>query len=224
MVTKSRAGSFRSESFGLRVGLTGGIGSGKSAVADQLGSLGAAIIDTDLIARALTGPNGAAMDALTDAFGSQFVSPTGALDRSRMRDLAFRDAVAKQRLEGILHPLIRDEALSRARSAASSAPYLVFVVPLLVESLEWRQRVDRLLVIDCTATTQLKRVSASRRLDSSLVRSVIKQQAPRAARLDAADDILVNEDTLDALALRVQRLHRHYCVHAAGRKRKTQRL
>lgn len=201
------------------VGLTGGIGSGKSAVADHFAALGAAIVDTDAIAHALTAPGGAAIAAIVREFGADCLDDRGALDRRRMRERVFGDAQAKAKLEAILHPRIREAALAAAASAAAVAPYVVFVVPLLVESGAWRDRVDRLLVIDCSQATQEARVCARSGLDRALARRIIAQQASRAERLAAADDVLVNEGTLAQLAPRVQRLHARYNALAAGRRR-----
>lgn len=210
-----QAATCRSEYFA--VGLTGGIGSGKSAVADRFAALGAAIVDTDAIAHALTAAGGAAIEAIAREFGPDYIDAAGSLDRPRMRERVFNDPQAKARLEAILHPRIREAALAAAAQAAARAPYVVFVVPLLVESGTWRSRVDRLLVIDCSTATQEARVCARSGLDAALVRRIIAQQASRAERLAAADDVLVNEGTLAQLAPRVQRLHARYLERAASR-------
>ncbi len=210
-----QAATCRSEYFA--VGLTGGIGSGKSAVADRFAALGAAIVDTDAIAHALTAAGGAAIEAIAREFGPDYIDAAGSLDRPRMRERVFNDPQAKARLEAILHPRIREAALAAAARAAARAPYVVFVVPLLVESGTWRSRVERLLVIDCSAATQEARVCARSGLDAALVRRIIAQQASRAERLAAADDVLVNEGTLAQLAPRVQRLHARYLERAASR-------
>jgi dephospho-CoA kinase len=214
MAGTSRAASCRSEANAFTVGLTGGIGSGKTAVADRFAALGAAVVDSDVIAHALTAPGGAAIEAIASEFGAEYINADGALDRPRMRELAFRDPSAKARLEALLHPRIRELALAAAAEAAGRAPYVVFVVPLLIESRSWRSRVDRLLVIDCSAATQEARVCARSGLDAALARTIIAQQACRADRLDAADDVLVNEGPLDQLEPRVQWLHRRYCEYA----------
>lgn len=190
------------------VGLTGGIGSGKSLVADMLAERGAAVVDTDAIAHALTAPHGAAMDAIAAAFGTRFVTPEGALDRARMRALVFTDPDAKRRLEAILHPLIRTEAEDRAARAA--APYVVFVVPLLVESGGWRQRVQRILVVDCPESVQIQRVMARNNMAEEQVRAILAAQASRAERLAAADDVIVNDGPVAALGPEVDRLHAKY--------------
>ena len=210
--------SSRSERPAFAVGLTGGIGSGKSAAADMFALRGAAIIDSDAIAHALTAAGGAAVDEIATQFGTRYVGADGALDRRLMRERVFRDPSAKALLESILHPRIRELAMMQAEAARDSAPYVIFVVPLLIESGNWRRRVDRILVIDCSPATQEARVCARSRLDAVLVRTIIAQQASRADRLDAADDVLVNEGPLEQLDRRVQRLHRRYCECAHGHR------
>ena len=175
----------------LRIGLTGGIGSGKSTVAKVLADLGAGVIDTDRIARELSGPGGAAIDAIAAAFGSDIIDTSGALDRGRMRTLAFADSTARRRLEAILHPLIGDE--TERRASAATAPVVVFDVPLLVESGRWPALVDRVWVIDCRETTQLERVVARSGWSTDAVRAVIEQQATRARRRAHADVVLYND-------------------------------
>jgi dephospho-CoA kinase len=202
--------------------MTGGIGSGKSAVADLFAELGAAIVDTDAIAHGLTAPGGAAIQAITQEFGTQYIGSDGAVDRRRMRELVFRDPAAKARLEAILHPRIRQQAGAEATTALQRAPYVIFVVPLLVESGSWRSRIDRLLVIDCPEATQLARVCGHRGLEANLVRGIIAQQASRQQRLDCADDVVVNDGPIDQLPARVSRLHCHYCDGA--REARQQRL
>lgn len=210
MASPSRGGLFRSEPR-FSVGLTGGIGSGKTAVSELFARLGASVVDTDAIAHSLTGPGGAAVHALEQSFGAQFVAVDGGLDRQRMRELIFRDPDAKARLEAILHPLIREQAVAEARRASGTSPYVIFVVPLLVESGRWREQVARLLVIDCAQSTQEARVRARNGFETALVRRIIAQQATRASRLDVADDILVNEGPRAGLGARVRRLHQRYC-------------
>ncbi len=183
-----------------RIGLTGGIGSGKSTVARTLVACGATLVDTDAIARALTAPGGAALPALAAAFGPDIVGADGALDRDRMRALAFGDAAAKARLEGVLHPMIGAEA-QRQAAAAGGRP-IVFDVPLLTESAHWRARVERILVVDCREDTQVARVVARNGWADEAVRRVIAQQAPRAARRAIADAVIFNDgigpDALEA--------------------------
>lgn len=175
----------------LRIGLTGGIGSGKSAVAALLAQHGAAIIDTDLIARQLTLPGGAAIGAIVQAFGAELIDASGALDRARMREWVFSEPVAKQRLEAILHPLIGVETERQARAAV--APAVVFDVPLLVESGRWRAKVDKVLVVDCREATQIERVVARSGWTPQAVRSVLDQQAPRGLRRACADAVISND-------------------------------
>jgi len=190
----------------LRVGLTGGIGSGKSTVGQLLAAVGAALIDTDLIARQLTLPSGAAIDSIARAFGPQLIAADGALDRARMRDLVFGDAGAKQRLEAILHPLIGLET-ERQAAAAQGAPALVFDVPLLVESGRWRAKVDKVLVVDCSEATQVERVVRRSGWTPEAVRAVIASQASRSQRRASADAVIFNDGiTPDQLAADVRAL------------------
>ena len=191
------------------VGLTGGIGSGKTTVADMFGAQGAAIIDTDLIAHALTAPGGAAMPAIMASFGAQFVTSDGALDRVRMRTAVFSDAAAKTRLEAILHPMIRIE--TERATAAATGVYLLYVVPLLVESGSWRARVDRILVVDCPPPLQVARVMRRNAMREAEVLAIMAAQASRADRLAAADDVIVNDGGAGELAPQVAQLHALYC-------------
>jgi dephospho-CoA kinase len=214
MAGTSLDASSPSEPLGFAVGLTGGIGSGKTAVADQFEALGAAIIDSDAIAHQLTAAGGAAIEAIAGQFGPHYIAADGALDRRRMRELVFRDPSAKAQLEAILHPRIRHLAMARAAATIGRSPYVMFVVPLLIESGNWRGRVDRILVVDCSPAAQEARVCARSRLEPVLVRTIMAQQAPRADRLDAADDIIVNDGPIGQLTSRVQWLHRSYCGYA----------
>jgi dephospho-CoA kinase len=195
------------------IGLTGGIGCGKTTVADLFAARGAAVIDTDQIAHALTAPHGAAMPALLDEFGADFATPEGALDRAKMRALVFADPGARTRLEAILHPRIREATAAAALLA--TGPYLIFVVPLLIESGTWRERVTRVLAIDCPEEVQVARVMARNKLPESQVRAIMAAQVTRAQRQAAADDILLNDDGLDALLPQVERLHAFYLDEAA---------
>ncbi len=193
----------------LRIGLTGGIGSGKSTVAGLLATRGAAVIDTDLIARVLTLPGGAAIDAIAKAFGSDLMDPSGALNRIRMRELVFADTGAKRRLEAILHPLIGRETERQADSA--DAPALVFDVPLLVESGHWRARVDKVLVVDCREATQIARVVARAGWSALAAQAVIDSQATRAQRRACADAVIHNDRlTPGQLAEQVHALWREW--------------
>ncbi len=174
-----------------RIGLTGGIGSGKSTVARQLGELGAAVIDADAISRQLTLPGGAAIEALRHSFGNEFIAADGSLDRDRMRALAFADPQAKQRLEDIIHPLVGAE--TEARATAATAAAIVFDVPLLVESGRWRARVDRVWVVDCREQTQVARVMARSGWAAEDVQRVLVRQASRQQRRAAADVVIHND-------------------------------
>jgi len=194
------------------VGLTGGIGSGKSVVARLFAERGADIVDTDAIARGLTAAHGAAMPALLAAFGDEFADAHGALDRARMRALVFSQPDAKRRLEGILHPMIRAAVL--AESLLGTAPYVIFDIPLLVESGAWRDRVDRVLVVDCPEALQVARVIARSALPVTQVHAIMAAQATRQARLAAADDVIDNGGELAALAPQVDRLHATYLTMA----------
>jgi dephospho-CoA kinase len=178
----------------MRIGLTGGIGSGKSSVATMLARRGAAIIDTDKIARQLTVAGGAAMAALQRTFGTTILLANGALDRDVMRALAFADPAARKRLEAVLHPLIDARALSDA--AAVSGAWVVFDVPLLTESPRWRERVDRVLVVDCSARTQAERVARRVGWTRDAAERVIASQAGRATRRAIADAVIFN-DSID---------------------------
>jgi len=185
---------------GLRLGLTGGIGSGKSTVAGLFAALGAAVIDTDQIAHELTRAGGAAMARIAQVFGPGVVDAHGALDRARMRERVFADAAVKSQLEGILHPMIAVETQRRA-GAAAQAPMLLFDVPLLVESTHWRDRVDKVLVVDCPEETQIRRVMARSGWTRDAVRAVIDRQAPRSLRRACADAVIANDAvSLDTLA------------------------
>ena len=190
----------------LRIGLTGGIGSGKSTVGTMLASLGAALIDTDLIARRLTASGGAAIPAIVAAFGAGFIAADGSLDRPRMRLAAFEDASVRSRLEAILHPLIGIE-VAREAGLAAAAPAIVFDVPLLVESGHWRSRVDAVWVVDCDEALQVERVAVRPGWSEDAARAVIAQQATRAERRAAADAVIHNQGlSLAALAAEVHEL------------------
>jgi dephospho-CoA kinase len=194
----------------VRIGLTGGIGSGKSSVAALLSRQGAAIIDTDAIARHLSQSGGAAMPQIREAFGDALVDATGGLDRQRMRALAFSDPEAKRRLESILHPQINLEAERQAGLAGAAA--CVFDVPLLVESGGWRARVDKILVVDCPEQTQIERVAARQGWSVQAAQSVIAQQAARSVRRACADAVIFNHGiSLDELGDQVRSLWRLWC-------------
>ena len=208
-MTASRAASGASR---LVVGLTGGIGSGKSAAAEEFARLGATVVDTDAIAHELTAKGGAAMPALEKLFGPHVVEPDGSLNRRTMRDLVFTDPEKKRALERLLHPMIRDE--SARRIAAAAGPYVVHVVPLLIEAGDYRLRVDRVLVVDCPEQTQLERVRARSGLSEDEVRAIMRTQASRAERLAAADDVIDNGGARDALLTQVAALHKKYLQFA----------
>lgn len=192
----------------LRIGLTGGIGSGKSTVASMLTERGAAVIDADAISRATTASGGAALPAIVQTFGPALISADGALDRAAMRDLVFRDASARQRLEAIIHPLVSQETDRQAQAAlAAGHLMLVFDVPLLVESgARWRSRVDRVWVVDCDPATQIERVMTRNQLPREQVEQILAAQSSRPQRLAAADTVLFNGagTTLDDLRQQVQ--------------------
>jgi dephospho-CoA kinase len=192
----------------MRIGLTGGIGSGKSTVGAMLVRCGATLVDTDAIARRLTLPGGAAMPALMRAFGASAIDAEGGLARAAMRELAFADAGVRRRLEAILHPLIGNEAVREAHAASGS---VVFDVPLLAESNQWRDRVDRVLVVDCCESTQQARVMQRAGWTEQAARAVIAQQATRATRRACADAVIYNDSlSLEQLALEVDALCRHW--------------
>jgi dephospho-CoA kinase len=195
------------------VGLTGGIGSGKSAVAELFAGLGIDVIDTDAIAHELTRPGGIAIEPIRAAFGSGVIGPDGALDRGRMRRLAFADPAAKKKLEAILHPLIREQSDRRAKRAQSE--YVILVVPLLVESGIDRSRCQRVLVVDCSEAQQIERVMRRSGLSEEEVREIVAAQARREQRLAQADDLIDNTGAREALAPQVARLDAKYLTLAA---------
>lgn len=190
------------------VGLTGGIGSGKSAAADEFARLGAAVVDTDRIAHELTRAGGAAIAGVRELFGDSVIAPDGAMDRKALRERVFTDPQAKRRLEALLHPMIREQ--SARRIAAATEPYVVHVVPLLVESPDYRKRVQRVLVVDCPEPMQVERVRKRSGLSGDEVQAIVRSQASRAQRLAAADDVIDNSGTVAALQKQVETLHRIY--------------
>jgi dephospho-CoA kinase len=196
----------------LRVGLTGGIGSGKSTVLAMLAKLGAAAIDADAISRSTTAANGAAIAQIERVFGPDFITAERSLDRQRMREHTFADAGARKRLEAIIHPLVGAESARQVEAAlAAGAKCIVFDVPLLVESGRWRQRVDRVLVVDCSEATQVARVMSRSGLAEPEVRAIIAVQATRALRLAAADLVICNEHlSLEHLAAQVEEAARRF--------------
>jgi dephospho-CoA kinase len=194
------------------IGLTGGIGSGKSAAANEFARLGATLVDTDVIAHELTAKGGLALPRIREMFGDQAIAPDGAMDRAWMRQTAFADPAARKKLEGVLHPMIRAESSRRIAAALGSneVPYVVHVVPLLIESPDYRSRVDRVLVVDAPEETQVARVRARSGLDEEQIHAVIRAQAPRAERLAAADDVIDNSGDLASLRQQVAALHEKY--------------
>ena len=211
-------------SLAFGVGLTGGVGSGKSTIATMLSKRGAGLVDADAIAHQLTGAGGAAMTKLRESFGAEAIAPDGSLDRARMRVRVFSDDAARAQLESLLHPLIR--AAMRERAAMlidGGSPYVVHVVPLLVETANWRAYADRLLLVDCSATTQLARVCARTGIDEATARRIVAAQATRQQRLTAADDVLLNEAPLDHVEQKVEQLHCAY-LRAAAKKRSCETL
>ncbi len=197
----------------LVVGLTGGIGSGKSAVADAFAARGAPVCDTDRLAHALTAPGQAGLSAIAAAFGDRFIGPDGGLDRTRLRERVFADAGDRAKLEAILHPLIRSAALAAVRSWR--APYGLLVVPLLLERGGLVGVVRRVLVVDCPEDEQVRRVMSRSGLSQSAVRAIMATQLGRAERLARADDVIDNSGPQEALEPQVAMLDRRYRMLAA---------
>ena len=190
------------------IGLTGGIGSGKTAVSDLLGELGAGIIDTDLISHQITAPGGKAIPLIAKAFGADFIDAQGALIRPKMRTVVFENPGARKVLEQITHPLIQEETSKQAiELAKSGAPYLVFVVPLLIESGSWAKLIDYLVVVDCPEETQIQRVMQRNNMTRSDVENILKAQTSRNVRLAAANAVIENQGSLDVLKSEVLSLH-----------------
>ncbi len=194
------------------VGLTGGIGSGKSFVAELFAQHGASIVDTDVIAHQLTAADGRAMPAIRAAFGADYLNVDGSLNRAAMRERIFADEGARRQLEGILHPLITAETGAAAKAAGGD--YVIFVVPLLVESGHWIDQVDRVLVVDCPETLQVERVMLRSQLPAAQVEAIMASQASRQQRLAVADDVVVNDGARTAVAAVVTRLHAQYLALA----------
>ncbi|MFZ6772074.1 dephospho-CoA kinase [Undibacterium sp. SXout7W] len=190
------------------LGLTGGIGSGKTTVANIFAKLGATIIDTDEIAHQLTAPGGKAIPQILAEFGADSINADGAMNRVTMRERVFTDITQKQKLEQILHPLIRQETELAASKA--DGDYTIFVVPLLVESGNWKNRVSRVLVVDCDENTQIQRVISRNGLTETQVRAIMQAQASRQQRLAAADDVIVNEGDISSIQTKINQLHQNY--------------
>lgn len=196
------------------VGLTGGIGSGKSTVAREFEARGVTVVDADALAHRLTAPGGAAIPAVRAAFGDEVVDTSGALDRARMRAIAFGDASARRRLEAILHPMIRAETERLAQAAPGR--YVILMIPLLVESGDPRARCDRVLVVDCPEAEQIRRVMARSHLARAEVEAIMASQASRAARLAAADDVVDNGGDPAGIGAQVDALHHKYLALAGA--------
>jgi dephospho-CoA kinase len=190
------------------IGLTGGIGSGKTTVSDLLAQLGAGVIDADVIAHQITAPGGCAIAPIQTYFGADFIDSIGALDRSKMRSLVFQNHEAKKALEAITHPLIKQETIKLAEQLAEDGfPYLVFVVPLLVESGNWKGQIDHLIVVDCPEELQIERVMHRSNLSRPEVMGILKAQATRQERLAVADTVIENQGKLAELKEAVEQLH-----------------
>lgn len=196
----------------LRIGLTGGIGSGKSTVLQMLAGLGAAAIDADAISRQTTAAGGSAIAAIAQRFGAAFITPEGALDRDRMRAHAYAHPEARRQLEEIIHPLVGQEIARQVEAAVTAGRHcIIFDIPLLVESGRWRSQLDRILVVDCSPEMQVQRVVARSGLQADEVRAIIAAQAPRSLRLAAADLVICNEAlTLEALRGEVMQVARTF--------------
>lgn len=203
----------------FRVGLTGGIGSGKSTVADRFVGCGAVLVDTDVIAHRLTAPGGPAIDAIRRQFGDDLIAADGSMARAAMRAHVFADPQARKTLESILHPMIRaDSQREIAAAGAAGAAYVLLAIPLLVESGAAGNRVDRVLVVDCPVEVQIRRVMARSGLSREAVEAIMAAQASRRQRLDAADDVIDNSGDVEHLDPQVSRLHREYLALAASRQ------
>jgi dephospho-CoA kinase len=198
----------------LVIALTGGIGSGKSRVADFLEEFGAAVIDTDAIAHRLTASGEPGAVQIGAQFGPEYLGPDGALDRKRMRDLVFADPASRKKLESILHPMIRAEV--GAAVHAAQAPYIVLVVPLLVETGAYRDLARRVLVVDCSESEQIRRVRARNGLSDETIRGIMASQASRAERLARADDVICNDADIETLKQRSAEAHKRYLSLAAA--------
>jgi dephospho-CoA kinase len=198
----------------LIIGLTGGIGSGKSSTAKFFAALGAELIDTDVIAHELTQAQGAAIDAIRQIFTKKFITEEGSLDRKKMRSLIFSDNESRRKLEAILHPLIRIEVARRA--ALLTTPYAMIVVPLLLETGGYQEMIHRILVVDCNERDQIARAVARTGLDEQTVRAIMATQLSRNERLQQADDVIANDGDMEHLQKQVNILHRKYLALAGN--------
>lgn len=196
------------------VGITGGIGSGKSCAASMFGELGAGVVDTDAISHEITGIGGSAMPAIIAAFGIDAAAVDGSLDRAAMRRLVFENPQARKQLENILHPQIREHA--RSRVAQCAGPYVLLVVPLLLETGGYRGLIQRVLVVDCDESLQISRTMQRSRITEAAVRAIMATQLPRQQRLAAADDVIHNDAGMTHLREQVATLHRRYLAMATG--------
>ena len=200
------------------IGVTGGIGSGKSSAAKLFAERGAAVVDTDEIARQLTAPEGDAMGAIAKAFGPAVIAADGSLNRTAMRELVFADITRRRQLEAILHPMIRAEA--RRRVLAATSPYVLLLVPLLLETGRYGNIVQRILVIDCAESTQIERTVSRSQLSEESVRSIMAAQLPREKRREQADDMIDNNGDLEHLRGQVAALHQRYLELAEAKRRR----
>ena len=203
-----------------RVGLTGGIGSGKSTVASLFKECGVLVIDSDVISHQITQSSGIAIAAIRTTFGDDYIDTSGALNRVLMRQLIFSDHAAKLKLEAILHPLIRAQILAQVDDAnihsTLASPYLLLVIPLLFEMLNYHELVQRTLVVDCAETTQVARTMQRSGLDEQTVRTIMASQITRAERLRLADETIQNDGNLDTLRQQIAKLHQHYLAISSG--------
>ena len=204
----------------FRVGLTGGIGSGKSTVASLFKERGVLVIDSDVISHQMTQSGGMAIAAIRSTFGDDYIDASGALNRALMRQLIFSDSAAKLQLEAILHPLIRAQIMVQIDNANTisthTSPYLLLVIPLLFETLSYRELVQRTLVVDCAETTQVSRTMQRSGLDEQTVRTIMASQITRTERVRLADKIIQNDGSLDTLRQQVGQLHQHYLAISSG--------
>ncbi|MGO8754626.1 MAG: dephospho-CoA kinase [Gallionellaceae bacterium] len=198
------------------VGLTGGIGSGKSTVAILFKECGVTVVDSDDISHQLTRAGGEAIAAIRAEFGEEYIEDDGALDRSRMRRLVFSDPDARKHLEAVLHPMIRGKLLEQVRANSTSSPYMLLIIPLLFEANNYRDLVHRVVAVDCDEETQLARTMRRSGMIEQEVRAIMAGQIARAERLKLADDIIRNDSDMDSLRLQVSRLHRKYLDISAG--------
>lgn len=193
----------------LCIGLTGGIGCGKTTVAEMFAAFGVGIVDTDVISHELTQVNGSAIPAIKAALGNDYITPEGALNRALVRELIFADSSKKRLLEKILHPLILNQAMSQLQQLKHT-PYKILVVPLLVENVQFQQLVQRVLVVDCSEETQIDRVTSRNNMSPSDVQSILAQQSSRTERLKIADDVINNDNDIGSLSKQVKVLHKRY--------------